>query len=124
MKLLDSNILIYSARDAFSFLRPLVKDPANAISSISIIEVLGYPKLIQEDREYFEAIFRILQIIDIERDIVLKATALRQERNVSVPDAIVAATALIHNYELQSRNEADFTWISGLRFSNPIPNDQ
>ncbi len=124
MKLLDSNILIYSAQDSFSFLRQLVKDPTNAASSISIIEVLGYSKLTQRDQEYFEAIFRILRIIDVDRDIVLKATELRQQRNISVPDAIVAATALLHSYELNSRNEEDFSWIPALKFVNPIPSDQ
>ena len=52
MKLLDSNIVIYSYQPAFSFLKPLVIDPANAVSAISRLEILGFHGLQPGEQTY------------------------------------------------------------------------
>jgi toxin FitB len=46
---------------------------------------------------------------------------LRQMRKMSVGDAIHAATAIIHNLELVTRNEGDFKWIKQLVVVKPMP---
>jgi toxin FitB len=35
-------------------------------------------------------------------------------------DAIIAATALVHNLPLVTRNETDFKHVAGLRVINPF----
>jgi hypothetical protein len=35
-------------------------------------------------------------------------------------DALIAATALVHNLELVTHNVADFSWIAGLRVVDPM----
>jgi predicted nucleic acid-binding protein len=53
-------------------------------------------------------------------DIVISKTILlRQQHKIKTPDAIIAATALIHNLTLVSRNTVDFKSISGLKVINP-----
>jgi hypothetical protein len=42
MRIIDSNIIIYSALDEFSYLREYLKDSQNYVSKFSEIEVLGY----------------------------------------------------------------------------------
>lgn len=39
---------------------------------------------------------------------------------MSAGDAIIAATALHHHLELNTRNVSDFDWIPNLRIINPI----
>jgi predicted nucleic acid-binding protein len=39
---------------------------------------------------------------------------------ISLPDAIIAATALHYNFELITNNESDFKGIAGLRIINPL----
>jgi hypothetical protein len=43
----------------------------------------------------------------------------RQTYKIKLPDAIIAATALVYNLTLISRNSKDFDGIEGLEFINP-----
>ena len=120
MILLDSNIVIYSAQAAYAYLRPLVNNPDNCVSSFTTLEVLGFPALTHIDKAYFESAFAILDVQDISFPLVQQAIQLRQMRKMSAGDALIAATALQLNYELYTRNISDFNWISGLTVVNPI----
>lgn len=120
MILLDSNIIIYSAQPAHAHLRPLVSDPANAVSAFTILEVLGYQSLWPIDKIYFEAAFQIVEVFDISQIILNQAVVLRQSHKMSPGDAIIAATALVHGCDLYTRNESDFQWITGLKIVNPV----
>lgn len=42
MKLIDSNLIIYSYQEPYVYLRPLVSDRSNYVSAISRLEVLGF----------------------------------------------------------------------------------
>lgn len=121
MKLLDSNIIIYSYQPAFSFLKPLVIDSSNAISAITKLEVLGFHGLQAGERLYCEKVFNILNIIEIDDGILEKAIEIRRQYKLKSMDSLVAATALIYNLELNTRNMADFKNIIGLNLVNPIP---
>ncbi len=121
MKLLDSNILIYAPQPSYSYMRPLLTDADSLVSEIAMIEVLGYHQLTIADRAYYETFFKSITIISIDRTIVLKAIELRQLKRMSVGDSIHAATALIHNLELHTYNDADFNWIPELRVIKPMP---
>ena len=77
MKLLDSNIIIYSAKPNFTFLKPLVLDRNNAISIITKVEVLGFPNLSKNDRIFFEFVFSTLHIHTLHYAIVDKAIELK-----------------------------------------------
>lgn len=49
----------------------------------------------------------------------LKGIEVRKNYSVKLPDAIIAATALVHDYTLVTRNASDFKKISGLKLLNP-----
>ena len=57
MKILDSNIIVYSFQPEYVHLRELVLDPNNYVSVISKIEVLGYHKLDNSMKLYFGSVF-------------------------------------------------------------------
>ncbi len=42
------------------------------------------------------------------------AIDLRRQRNMSLGDALIAATCLEHGWKLATRNVSDFDWIAGL----------
>ena len=44
---------------------------------------------------------------------------LRKKHKIKLPDAIIAATALVHNLTLLTRNEKDFSKISNVESTNP-----
>lgn len=49
-----------------------------------------------------------------------KAIELKRTRNLKLADAVLAATALVHEFKLSTRNIDDFKSIEGLKVVNPI----
>ena len=118
--LVDSNILIYSLQAAYPQLRALVAHNLPALSAISYLETLGFPRITQQDINDLQRLFGILPILDIDRPILDRAVSLRQQRRMSLGDAIIAATALVHDKTLVTRNTSDFHWIADLRLLDPL----
>ncbi len=48
------------------------------------------------------------------------AIALRQQRKMSLGDALIAAACLEHQLPLATANEKDFDWVEGLEMVNPL----
>ncbi len=118
--LIDSNLIIYAAKPEYQELRRFIARHAPAVSVVSYVEVLGYHRLTEQDRRYFEDFFVAAPIVRISTDILEQATRLRQRRAIGLGDALIGATALVHDLELLTANTEDFQWISDLRLSNPI----
>src|SRR5499426_519326 len=118
--LLDSNILIYAAQPGYAQLRRFIADRAPAVSAVSYVEVLGYHQLVDEERQYLEEFFRLAQVLPLSQAVLEQAVALRQQRKMSLGDALVAGTALVHGLILVTRNVEDFHWIQGLSLLNPF----
>ena len=121
--LLDSNTVIdyigglYSAK-AMQWLNQIIDEEIN-VSVITKIEVLSfdpdkddnYPILI----EFFEA----AKIFELTHEIVNKTILIRQKQKIKLPDAVIAATALVNGLVLVSRNTKDFKNIPDLETVNP-----
>ncbi|NOQ35411.1 MAG: PIN domain-containing protein [Methylococcaceae bacterium] len=120
MILLDSNILIYSCQTEFNYLKPLVLETKNYVSHISKLEVLGFPRLLEIEKQYFENVFKILNNLPINDAVIDKAIELRQQFNMKSNDGIIAATALLHDMDVYTRNVDDFKNITGLKVINPV----
>jgi predicted nucleic acid-binding protein len=119
--LLDSNIIIYSARPEHADLRTFIATHAPAVSAISIVEVLGYHGLTNLDRTHFEEFFSASRVLAVSNTVVAEAVRLRQLRKMTLGDALVAGTALAHDLTLVTRDVGDFSWIPGLRLYDPLP---
>lgn len=120
MYLIDSNIIIYSANANFNYLRSIIKNEDSFVSQITKLEVLGFSKLDDKSKRYFESVFFSLNVISIEDEIVENAIILRQQKRLSLGDSIIASTALKYNFKLLTRNISDFEWIEGIELENPI----
>jgi toxin FitB len=118
--LLDSNIIIYSAEPQYQQIRDLITRTSPAVSAISYVEVLGFPRITSLQIAQFTAFFANAPVFKIDRPILDQAVLLRQQRRMSVADAIIAATALVHGKTLVTRNTADFSWIVGLKLLDPL----
>lgn len=118
--LLDSNIIIYAAKLEHSKLRRLIAQSSPAVSVVSYVEVLGYHRLTELDREYFQDFFLASTVLRISAEILDRATSLRQEKKINLGDSLIAATALVHRLELVTANVEDFRWIADLQLLNPL----
>ncbi len=123
MRLFDSNIVIYHLNDA---LPPTVRDQIEtwitegaAISVITRIEVLGYPQTAAQ----MQQAVRLLALFDeaaLHGEVVQQTIALRQQHRIRLPDAVIAATALVRGVPLVTRNRRDFQAIDGLTVIDPF----
>lgn len=120
MRFIDSNLLIYAAHEEYKFLRPLIGDDQTCLSVASKIETLGYHKLSEMERTFFEGIFRAAIVLAIDDVIIDKAVELRRIKKMSFGDCIIAATALVHHLDLYTNNTADFSHIPELTVINPL----
>ena len=58
-------------------------------------------------------------ILYIDEIIADKTIELRKKYKIKLPDAIIAATAIVYNLILVSRNITDFNKIEGINIINP-----
>lgn len=117
--LIDSNILIEYAGNLFpknthSALSAIVDDNF-IISFITKIEVLGHHSA---DKAWHNFINQA-SILGADDNIIEQTILLRRDHKIKVPDAIIAATALVNNYTLLTRNITDFKRIPDLKMENP-----
>lgn len=119
--LLDSNILIYYSKngDQISSIEPYITEESS-ISAIGKLEVLGYHALATQEKSILEITLGMMNIIPVSFSVIDKAIALRQQKSMSVGDALIAATALEYGMTLITRNTSDFKWIDGLSLVNPF----
>lgn len=121
--LLDSNIIIYSAQPEHVQLRELIANHSPVVSALSYLEVLGYHLLTEQQRQYFEEFFQVAQVLPISQAVLNQPVALRQQRRMTLGDAIIAGTALVYESTLITRNTNDFRWIAELELLNPFNTD-
>ena len=120
MLLLDSNIIIYAHQSDYQHIRDFIRNKAIHVSAISYLETLGYHRISPQEKLALQKFFAMITPLPISHLVIQKATELRQQRKLSVGDAVIAATALIYNKTLVTRNTKDFDWITGLELINPF----
>jgi predicted nucleic acid-binding protein len=106
--------------DAISFMDDLV-DSDSKVSFITKIELLVWKPLIDEDIRVREKFLAGSEILFINDEIINRAIEIRKGTNIKLPDAVIAATAIHHDYILISTNDNDFKKVLplGLKYMNP-----
>jgi toxin FitB len=75
--LLDSNLIIYASKPGYDSLRDWMGNQPIVVSAITQIEVVGYHRLTDEERNFFAIFFSTLPILAITPEVVNQAIALR-----------------------------------------------
>lgn len=116
--LVDSNILIYGANGSRSQLDVILDRTDLAAASVRRIETLGFHRLSEAERGWLEIAFDRMRVLPLDEHVEQRAIELRQQKNMALGDAVIAATALVHGLKLVTRNVADFEHITGLELLN------
>jgi predicted nucleic acid-binding protein len=110
--LIDTNIAIYFLdghipTNAIAFLIKVLNNESN-ISIISKIELLGWNFPNSEKMEINQDFVDSSTAFPLDNEVVEKTIDLRRKHKIKLPDAIIAATAIIFDFTLISRNDKDF----------------
>jgi hypothetical protein len=65
-------------------------------------------------------LIRNARIYPVEEEISNKAIELRRKAPIKLADSVIAATAVLNNLKLATRNKEDFKGIEGLEIINPF----
>lgn len=112
--LLDSNLIIYATKPENKALRGVIAREAPYVSFISQVETLGYHGLTDREKRFLHDFFDAADVLMISRAIIDSAIRLRQQRRMSLGDALIAGTAICYGLTLATHNTKDFAWIDGL----------
>lgn len=116
----DTNTAIYYLQQQYpitaeKFIDNLLKYELPVISAITEIELLCWRVATEKDVEVLHSFINDALVIELEQPIKLRTADLRKQYRIKLPDAIIAATALVYNLTLITRNSSDYKNIEGLQ---------
>jgi len=124
--LIDTNIIIYYLKDdilqsELEKVEQIFKDSFN-ISTITKIELLGWQRISLAEKNNIELFLSQAKVHYIDERVEKKAIELKQNYKMAIPDAIIAATSLLNNFIIVTRNSKDFEKINEITIYNPFEN--
>ena len=122
--LLDSNAAIdyvggILPQKAIAWLDSIIESEVS-MSVINRIEVLGFNPPNPADLVPFEDLVKTVEVIGLSEEIIQRTIEVRRSYKIKLPDAVIAATAIVHDLTLISRNDDDFKKIDNLKYLNPF----
>jgi predicted nucleic acid-binding protein len=108
--ILDTNIILYEIRGLLD--EPLPRQGVG-ISVLTKVELLGYPKLGAAEEVLINDVLQQLDTWSIDDQVASVAISLRRRQALKVPDAVIAATAIILRQDLWT-NDVALAKIDGL----------
>ena len=121
--LIDTNILIYHTEGSqvtIDLLSNLITEHCFNISILTKIEFLGWDKHTPEGFKKCKELIEPANIYFLDEEIANKAIELKTKRKIKLADAVIAATALLNNLILATRNVDDFKGVKELQIINPF----
>lgn len=121
--LIDTNVLIYhtaGSTESVEFLNTVIKQKSFHISIITKIEFLGWDKHTPDGFEKCKKLIGQAVVFPLEHDIAEKAIDIKLAKKIKLADAVIAATAILHNMKLVTRNIDDFKTVEGIEVINPF----
>ena len=108
--LLDTNAVIQLLAGNPSLIKMVEDSDFLAISVISKLEFLSYPDLTEDEKNAFSELLEDLTVFDLmasDSALMQEAVAMRIDGGLKLPDAVIAATALVNGCEVIT-NDAHF----------------
>lgn len=118
--LIDSNVIIDFCNGKLptkgkNFLENIEPE----VSIITNIELFATKNISEDEYSLLRKFIGITVIHPVNIDLVKVTIDIRQETRLKLPDAIIAATAIVFDLILLSRNTGDFSKVKGLKVIDP-----
>lgn len=121
--LIDTNLLIYHTKGsqvALNFLSKITDESFLNISILTKIEFLGWDKHTPEGLQKCKKLIQSAIDYPLDEEVADKAIAIKRQINIKLADAVIAATALINELTLATRNVEDFKMLEEINLVNPF----
>jgi toxin FitB len=122
--LLDTNSLIYYFQGAPQMdpvFRQIEQGEARPlVSIITEIELLGFPRLTQQDETLIRSLLSGFTVVAVDERIAAQAVVLKRRHGLKTPDAIIAATALLEDACLVTRDQTPLDKVPEVQSLNPF----
>lgn len=120
--LIDTNVVIdYLGQkmplSGMNFMNTII-DAIPNVSVVTKIEVLGF----NTPDKHYQLLTQFMEdatVLDLSNNVVDTCIEIRKNHKTKLPDAIIAATALVYDLIVVSRNVADFKNIKGIQGMDP-----
>ncbi len=89
------------------------------ISVITRMELLAWPNAETQQISILNQFISNVVIWGLDEPVILKRIEVRKGNQIKLPDAIIAATSIVHGLNLVTRNINDFKNIKGIKLINP-----
>ncbi len=120
--ILDTNIIIYLSQGEMKIQDFASVGDKLCISAITYMEALGYPFKTTKEELFVKGLCEACDLIELTRPIIDKTIEIRKHSKIKLPDAIIAASALVEDAELVTVNVKDFESIKRVKIINPLKN--
>ena len=77
-------------------------------------EVLAWPQHTKASLEVATELLDLCELVSVDVQVADEAARIRRETGLKLPDALIAATALLHNTTLFTANGKDFQKVPSL----------
>jgi predicted nucleic acid-binding protein len=95
-----------------------VIDQTPIVSVITEIEALSWINPDKSKEQLMKSFVEDATILALIPEVVAKCVSIRRSRKIKIPDAIIAATAIVNNLTLIT-SDSDFQNIQGLNVIDP-----
>ncbi len=121
--LIDTNVAIDYIGEALpgialSFIDDII-DGQFYMSVINKIELLGFTGITKSEEQKFTELINAAIVLELNEDIVNSTIELRKRYKTKLPDAIIAASALVNKCTIVTHNTKDFEKVKGLEVIDP-----
>lgn len=121
--LIDTNVAIDLVTNRLpeqgrTWVDTLIVDNKAATSVINRMELLGFTGP-ESELQVLGELLQVIPVLQLSENVILQTIEVRKQYRIKLPDAIIAATAIVHGLTLVSRNRKDFARIEGLEFIDP-----
>ncbi len=118
----DTNAIIYylkGDKKISDFIEEILSDnPSIYISTITEVELFGFPKITETEAYQIEKILETVSIIPLDSRIARMSARIRQLYKLKTADSVIAATALFTGSVLVTRNVKDFSKVTDLQIKS------